>query len=166
MFHRRTRFAGWGEPRETIDVDLTLLTRLGGEESFIRILLDNFSPRIEDAAEFARTKRVLLLRGESGVGLDIALGAMPFEESAVERASLFAFPESISLRTCSAEDLIVMKSFAARGKDWIDIEGIITRQAGELDWPYIRLQLEPLTELKKAPEILFELEKRRLEFER
>ena len=65
----------WGEPRETIDVDVTLLTGIGGEEPFIAPLL-----------------------------------------------------------TCSAEDLIVLKAFAARGRDWVDVEGIIVRQAGALDW--------------------------------
>ena len=94
----------WGEPRETVDVDLTLLTGFGGEEQFIQKLLKQFQGRVEDAAEFARTRRVLLLRSGSGVGIDIALGALPFEESAVARSSLFPFPGSVSLRTCSAED--------------------------------------------------------------
>jgi len=100
------------------------------------------------------------------VGLDIALGDLPFEESAVARSSEFAFPGEAMVRTCSAEDLVVMKAFAARAKDWIDIEGIITRQTGKLDWDYIRNQIKPLVELKAAPEILVELEKRRIESER
>jgi hypothetical protein len=28
----------------------------------------------------------------------------------------------------------VMKAFAARGKDWLDVEGVIIRQTGNLDW--------------------------------
>jgi hypothetical protein len=40
------------------------------------------------------------------------------------------------------------------------------RQTGKLDWSYIRRQLEPLAELKGAPEILEALERRRVEFER
>ena len=59
-----------------------------------------------------------------------------------------------------------MKAFAARAKDWLDIEGVIIRQTGKLDWRYIWSHLEPLVALKAAPEILAELEKRRLEFER
>lgn len=155
----------WGEPRETVDVDLTLLTGFGGEDSFIQTLLRHFEPRLEHAAEFALTHRVLLLRASSGVGLDIALAGLPFEEMAVARSSSFAFPNQILLRTCSAEDLVVMKAFAARPKDWIDVEGIIVRQTGKLDWSYIREQLKPLAELKEAPQILSDLEKRRLEFE-
>ncbi len=156
----------WGEARETVDVDLTLLTGFGGEERFIEILLARFEARIEHAAQFALAQRVLLLRAKSGVGLDIALGALPFEESAIARSSEFVFPGDSLLRTCSAEDLIVMKAFAARGKDWLDMEGVIIRQTGKLDWDYIRFQLKPLAELKGAPEILRELEKRRIEFER
>ena len=89
----------WGEPRETIDVDLTLLTGFGGEEPFIQKLLKKFPQRVEDAGKFAQLHRVLLLRSVSGVGIDIALGALPFEESAVSRASLFTFPGDVPLRT-------------------------------------------------------------------
>ena len=51
----------WGEPRETVDVDLTLLTGFGREEHYIRPLLQHFEARIPNAAEFALTRRVLLL---------------------------------------------------------------------------------------------------------
>ncbi len=156
----------WGEPRETIDVDATLLTGLGREDHFIDTLLRAYEARIADAAGFARTRRVLLLRAPSGVGLDIALGSLPFEESVVDRSSAFTFPPDVSLRTCSAEDLVVLKAFAAREKDWVDVDGVIIRQAGRLDWTYVRAQLGPLAELKEEPEILAELERRRTKLER
>jgi len=156
----------WAEPRETIDVDLALLAGFGSEDAFIEALLAEFQPRIKAAAEFARNRRVLLLRSDSGVGLDIALGALPFEELMIERSSLFNFPPEVPLRTCSAEDLIVLKAFAGRGQDWIDVERIIVRQTGKLDWDYVFDQLRPLAELKEAPQILEQLEQRRIEFER
>lgn len=156
----------WGEPRETVDVDLTLLTGFGGEDPFIQILLEDFEARIPDATQFARERRVLLLRSKKGVGLDVALGALPFEELVVQRSSLFQFPPHIELRTCSAEDLIVLKAFAGRGQDWVDVERIIVRQTGKLDWNYIYEQLRPLAELKNAPEILDQLAQRRTEFSR
>ncbi len=151
----------WGEPRETIDVDLTLITGFGREHAFVSVLLDAFQPRIDNAAAFAERNRVLLLRAESGVGLDIALGGLPFEELAVERSTRFTYPPDVSLRTCSAEDLIVLKAFADRPKDWVDIEGVIVRQSQQLDWPYVRAQLAPLAELKEAPELLDRLEQTR-----
>jgi hypothetical protein len=155
----------WGEPRETVDVDLTLLTGFGGEEPFIQILLQHFEARIPDASRFARERRVLLLRSSKGVGLDVALAGFPFEELVVQRSSFFDYLPNISLRTCSAEDLIVLKAFAGRGQDWVDVERIIVRQTGKLDWTYIRDQLAPLAELKDAPEILDQLERRRVDFE-
>jgi Nucleotidyl transferase AbiEii toxin, Type IV TA system len=156
----------WGEPRETVDVDATLLTGLGHEDPFIELLLRAYEARIPDAGEFARTHRVLLLRAPSGVGLDIALGSLPFEQSVVDRSSAFTFPPDVPLRTCSAEDLIVLKAFAARDKDWVDVDGVIIRQAGGIDWAYVRAQLAPLVELKEEPEILAELERRRAKLER
>lgn len=155
----------WGEPRETVDVDLTLLTGFSDESRFVTVLMDAFEARIDDAAQFAAVNRVLLLRAASGVGLDIALGGLPFEELVVDRASLFTYPPDLPLRTCSAEDLLVLKAFANRPKDWLDIDGIIIRQSAHLDWPYVREQLAPLAELKDAPELLDALERRRVELE-
>jgi hypothetical protein len=111
-------------------------------------------------------RRVVLVENDAGVGLDIALAGMPFEERLVERATPFTFPPDISLRTCSAEDLIVLKAFAARPRDWTDVEGVIVRQADRLDWSYIREQLVPLLELKEAPELWDELERVRARAER
>ncbi len=151
----------WGEPRETVDVGLTLITGFSRERDFISVLTQAFAPRIDDAAAFAEVNRVLLLRAPSGVGLDIALGGLPFEELAVSRSTLFTYPPDVPLRTCSAEDLIVLKAFADRPKDWLDIEGVIVRHAPRLDWPYIRAQLAPLAELKEAPELVERLEQTR-----
>jgi hypothetical protein len=155
----------WGEPRETVDVDLTLLTSFGDEDRFVSRLLQHFDARIDAVAEFARANRVLLLRSDAGVGLDIALGGLPFEESAVSRSSLFTFPPAVPLRTCSAEDLIVLKAFADRPKDWVDLDGIIIRQGRHLDWAYVRAQLAPLAELKDDPGIVDRLDRRRLELD-
>jgi hypothetical protein len=155
----------WGEPRETVDADLTLMTGFGNEEGFIEALLSRYRARIGDAKSFAIQNRVLLLCNTAGVGLDVALGALAFEESAIARSSEFVFPPHTPIRTCSAEDLVVMKAFASRPRDWIDIEGVLLRQQSLLDWTYIQGQLLPLIAAKEAPEIWSELEKRRLALE-
>ena len=67
----------WGQPRETVAVDLTLLTGFGNEEPFIQKLLEAFELRISGAAEFAWERRVLLLNSGNGVGLDITFGGLP-----------------------------------------------------------------------------------------
>jgi hypothetical protein len=146
-------------------VDLTLVTGFGGEEAFIQALLSGYQARVDDAKNFAIQNRVLLLRNQAGVGLDVALGALAFEESAIARSSKFVFPPNTPIRTCSAEDLIVMKSFASRPKDWLDIEGILLRQQATLDWDYIQDQLLPLIAAKETPEIWSELQRRRRDTE-
>jgi hypothetical protein len=155
----------WGEPRFTDDVDLTLFTGFGKEEGFIEVFLKHFTPRVDKAVEFALKNRVLLLKSDSGVGIDVALGGLPFEQHMVERATHFVFPPDIRLLTCSAEDLVVMKSFADRGQDWVDVDRVIVRQGEKLDWGYIYKNLKELLVLKEVPEILDRLKKLRAERE-
>ena len=142
----------WGEPRLTQDADLTVITGFGSEASFVDTLLAGFEGRLPDAREFALRNRVILLRSSGGVPLDVALGAMPFEEHAVARASDFTIAPSAVILTCGAEDLMVFKAFAGRPQDWLDIEGIAVRQAGRLDERLIWTELIPLLELKETPE--------------
>jgi hypothetical protein len=153
----------WGQPRTTVDVDLTLLTGLDNEETFLDELLSHYSARIPDPRSFALEHRVLLLQSPGGIGIDISLGAIPFEEKMVARASRYEFLPGVSLLTCAAEDLIILKAFADRGQDWLDVEGVLVRQKGLLDWDYILSELTPLAKLKEAPIILTRLQQLRRE---
>ena len=119
----------WGEPRTTLDVDVTVMTQFGREASVIQKILPLFQPRIPDAVEFAEQSRVLLLQTEQGVGIDISLGALPFESRMIDRSSVWPLDEHRSLRTCSAEDLIIQKAFAGRDQDWLDVQRTIQRQS-------------------------------------
>jgi hypothetical protein len=143
----------WGAVRQTQDVDLTLLTGFD-DERFIDDLLETFPARIQDAKSFALRNRVVLISAANGTPLDVSLGGLPFEEEMVSRSSLFAYLPSIRLNTASAEDIVILKSFAGRTKDWADVESIVERQAGKLDWPLIFRELTPLCELKDSPESL------------
>ena len=156
LHHRRVGSEFWGEQRLTKDVDLTLLAGFGNEEIYIYELLANYSTRIAEAKEFALRNRVLLLQAD-GIGIDISLVAFPFEEMMIARAQYQIYLPGIELRVCSAEDLIVLKAFAARGKDWTDSESVLVKQK-KLDWNYINEQLEPPVELKEEPEILTKLD--------
>jgi hypothetical protein len=96
----------------------------------------------------------MLLRAENGVGLDVALGALPFEKEAIDRATPFVLPDKTSITTCSAEDLIVHKAFADRPQDWVDVRMVIVRQAARLNVEQIFHNLTPLVALKESPKIL------------
>ena len=142
----------------TIDADLTLLTGFGSEEAFVDTLLATFPSRREDSREFALRHRVLLVQTSANVPLDIAFGALPFEERSVERASPWVWEQGHSLITCSAEDLLVHKIFAGRERDWSDAEGLLIRQCGKLKLDLVRSELRPLLELKGETQSLERLE--------
>lgn len=148
----------WSEPRVTDDADVTVFTGFGGEQTYVDALLSWLEPRRSDAREFALRARVLLARTPSGVGVDIALGGLPFEELACARARDVELYPGCRLRLCTPEDLIVFKAFATRPLDWRDVEMTIVRQGDAgLDWPYIEEQLRPLAELKEQPQLLTDL---------
>ena len=137
----------WGEPRLTQDVDVTLLTGFGDEERFVRTLLNEYEPRISDAYDFAMTHRVVLLKTSAQTLIDVTLAGLPNEEDMIARSRCERYSDTISLRLCSAEDLIVHKVFAGRNKDWGDVESILLKQE-KLDWQLIELTLLPLLEMK------------------
>lgn len=150
----------WGEPRFTADADLSVLVEPGDETRIAEALLSLLTPRIDEAVEFATRSRVILARSEQGVGLDIVLAGLPFEERVVARATPWHLGRDVHLLTCSAEDLIVMKAFAGRDKDWADVTSILERQGAKLDLELIRKELQPLLGAKEAPELGAELERR------
>jgi len=144
----------WGIPRLTRDLDISLFTGFGGESKFAMDLLAEFPGRIPDARAFAEKNRVLLLKTSGEIGIDVALAGFPFEEEIIDRAFDFEFLTGLKLRTCSGEDLIVMKAFASRTQDWADIEGIVARSGQELDFAAVEKRLKPLSEIKKEPDFL------------
>jgi hypothetical protein len=95
---------------------------------------------------------VLLIRASNGSSVDISLGALPFELNMMQRARPTELAPGLTVPCCTAEDLFIMKAFAARPRDWLDAESIVARQR-RLDRSYILGELAGLCELKEAPEI-------------
>lgn len=136
----------WSEPRQTTDIDLCVLCDFGAEGDVSSHLLGKLSGRIPDAGEFARINRVLLVKSSNGVSCDVSLGGIPFEEEMIRRASPFIISEGVQVTTCSAEDLVILKVFAGRPKDWGDVDGALARCRGRLDIHLVRSQLAELCE--------------------
>ena len=134
----------WGQPRLTRDIDLTIFTNLVDETKYISAFLERYKPKFHDAEKFALTNRVLPMFTETGIGIDVTLSGISDGSQALDRSSYQPYTESINLRICSPDDLIIMKTVAARPQDWMDIESVIIRQ-DHLDWPYIECTLEGLT---------------------
>lgn len=143
----------WGEPRLTQDVDLTVLVDVGRERTFVDDVLASFSPRRDDARAFALTYRVMLVRAENGVALDVSMGATGFEVESIERSSEWSPDPGVSLRTCAAEELIVHKLIAARPRDIADVESVVTRQFGALDTARVRGWIADFAEVLDRAEL-------------
>ncbi len=133
----------WGQVRLTRDIDLTLFTQLKDEQAYIDTLLNRYSPKFSDAGQFALTNRVLPMFTESRIGIDVTLGGLSDVSESLQRSSYQRFTEDISLRICSADDLVIMKTVAARTRDWLDIEAVIIKQSN-LDWNYILNTIQSL----------------------
>lgn len=69
----------------------------------------------------------------------------------MQRSSLWRVPDVDALRTCGPEDLLVHKVFAGREQDWVDVRGILTRQANSLDISLVLGELAPLLDLGGDP---------------
>jgi len=115
-----------GAPRLTADVVAVLLLSVSRLPKLLEVAGElGLVPRIADAEQFARRNRVvLLLHRESGIGVDVSLGMLPFEEEVVARSSVYHLGE-LELRLPAPEDLIILKAVAHRGKDLLDIEGVL-----------------------------------------
>jgi hypothetical protein len=148
------------KPRTTKDVDA--VAWLPDHDAWPAFLIDGerhgIVPRIQDALEFARSSRVLLLRHEgSGVPIDLSMGALPFEENAVRRA----VPTEVGgLRVPLPvpEDLLVMKAVAHRARDIADIESILSVHPG-VDETWIVSTVREFAEALDSPELVIDLVK-------
>jgi len=142
-----------GKPRLTVDVDVMVLLSLPGLPRLMAAAAqEGFTFRIGDAEEFARRHRVLLLRHEeSGINVDISLGALPFEAETVER-SIVHWAGPVAIRIPTPEDLIILKAVAHRPKDLLDIQAIIDSHPN-LDRERIRRWVGEFAQLLEMPEL-------------
>lgn len=152
----------WGEPRLTNDVDATIWTEFGNERPVIQRLMEQLPGRIEHADQFALVNRVLLVQEASGVDVDISLAAFPYEQELIHRSREQSF-RGVGLVICGPSDLIILKAFANRPRDWQDIRGVMIRSGSQLDWQLIESELQVLAKLKEEPEILEQLHNLRSE---
>jgi len=143
----------WGQPRYTHDVDLKISLGEQRIAEFAALLSQHFRFRYPDGATFAQRTYVLMINVTEEVPADLAVGFLPYEIEAIARV----VPTDVGgvvVPICTAEDLIIHKAIAAREKDWIDIEGILTRQRGRLDQEYILNWLDQFAKALDRQEIM------------
>jgi predicted nucleotidyltransferase len=141
------------QPRPTIDVDLVVWLHPERWNVFLESgTRYGIKPREADALEFARKRRVLLLEhADTGIGIDVSFGALPFEQEMIDRATRVSIG-GVELRVATPEDLIVMKMIAHREKDLRDIDNIM-RVCQELDLERIKYWLHEFALVLETPEL-------------
>lgn len=149
----------WGEPRLTVDADVTVSAPLNDPEGFVRALIERFPSRIDDPIAFARRSRMVLIRTSNGCPVDVSLALPGYEDEVMRRAVDYELEPGKAIRLCSAEDLIIHKAVAGRPQDLRDIEGVIARHHRTLDIAYIRRWLTEFADILADPELLQRFER-------
>jgi hypothetical protein len=143
----------WGQPRATIDVDVTVSVDDEDLATAIPAIGARFRPAVSDPVPFVRQTRVLPLDTADGVRIDVIFALLPFELDAIRRARSVSIANR-AVRVVTAEDLILMKIVSERPRDVADAEAIVRRRAGELDRGYLDPRIEELSALLDREEIL------------
>ncbi len=148
-----------GRPRFTQDVDALISL---DEEHWGRFLSAGnrfgFTPRISDAADFARKSRVLLVQHRpTGIEVDIALAGLPFEEEAIRQVKRRKIGK-LMLPLPTPENLIIMKAVAHRPQDMADISALADANS-KLDHRRIHRWVREFSHALDMPDILTDLEK-------
>lgn len=142
----------WGEPRATLDIDITVWVDEEAIETIPGHLADRFTLLPDDPVDFVRQTRVLPLETEAGVRIDVIFGMLPFEQAAIER-SVSRTIAGEPIHFCTAEDLILYKIISDREQDLRDVRGILRRRGTELDRAYLDPRVQELAEALERPDI-------------
>ena len=144
--------AVWGEPRATLDIDVTVWVDEGEITAVLVRLADDYKILAKDAVDFIQQTRVLPLESEGGIRIDMIFGMLTFEQVAIER-SVIRNVAGKPVRFCSAEDLILYKIVSDRPQDLNDVKAIVGRSGNALDRNYLDPRIQELSETLERPEI-------------
>jgi hypothetical protein len=147
-----------GKDRPTGDVDALILADNQDFEKLLQIAAElGLTPRNQNPIEFAKRHRIFLFRHlPSGIEVDLAVGALPFEAEKVKRSRPVTVL-GVTFPVPTPEDMVISKAIAGRSKDISDIEHIL-RLHPDLSTKRIRSWVQQFAELLERPEILTDLE--------
>ncbi|TLZ60539.1 MAG: hypothetical protein E6K20_11965 [Gammaproteobacteria bacterium] len=147
-----------GRPRLTRDVDaLAVLPEADWAEAIRLAPQFNILSRIDNAVQFAKRSRVLLMRHTtSGIDVDLIFGELPFERAAVANCENHDVG-GIRVRLPRVEDLLVMKAIARRPKDLEDLQGLLAAHP-ELDVASARRWIREFAIAMSMPDMLREFD--------
>lgn len=140
-----------GYDRFTQDIDAVLWSADDVLPELIASFVSHgFSLRSADGERFARQNRVLLLNSPQGRGVDLSLGALPFEFELIDRATQESIQSDARYPVASVEDLIIMKLIAGRDRDLDDVMRL-TEIYPDIDRARIRKLVSEFAEILENP---------------
>jgi len=142
----------WGEPRATLDVDVSIWVEPEDFDEAVGRISASFRT-IPDALGFARRSRVVPIVTSQGIRGDLVLAALPQERSLIDRARR-KMMGGVPIPVATVEDLILMKLISERQKDLDDAKRLLRRFGATLDAPYLEPQLQQFAEALGRPDIL------------
>jgi len=143
----------WGEPRATLDIDLSLWVEPENQQTTVQHLCERFHTPVTAPHEFLEQNRVLPLVTSQGVRADLIFATLPYEKHAIVRAAIKDVAGR-AVRVTTVEDLVLMKAMSEREKDLEDARRLVRRHAASLDRRYLEPHLRQLAEAMTRPEIL------------
>jgi len=142
----------WGEPRATIDIDVTVWATDAARADVIALLQRYFRSRVAEPGPFVEKTRVFPLISNQGVPIDVIFGLLPYEEEAINRAVIREIAGA-PVRICTPEDLILHKIISKREQDQRDARKIALHQKGRLDLDYLEPRIRSISVAIERPEI-------------
>lgn len=142
----------WGEPRATLDIDVTVWIEDADLAEFVQQVSARFTLLTKDPLGFIAQTRVLPASSREGVRVDVIFGALPFEREAIARAMLVDLA-GVAVRVCTPEDLILMKIASDRDRDRGDVQALVRKRLPTLDHAYLEPRIEELASLLERPDI-------------
>jgi predicted nucleotidyltransferase len=143
----------WGNPRATLDIDVTIWVEDDQIRKSISMLEQAYTFMVEEPFDFISKTRVLPVKNNENLRIDIIFGALAFEKDAIDRAIDVTVGDT-SIRFCTAEDLILLKILSERSKDIDDVRSILRFQKNNLNYSYLEPRIEELSDLLVRPDIL------------
>ena len=143
----------WGEPRATLDVDLSLWVESANFEPTLSALCARVAALPRDALAFATQTRVLPVSSSEGVRVDLVFASLDAEKQAIGRATAKQVGGK-TVMVSSVEDLVLMKLISEREKDWEDARRLLRRFRGSIDRAYLEPRLTELSEALARPGIV------------
>ncbi len=142
----------WGNPRATLDIDITIWLPDQEIKSLLSLLENDFTILIDAPVQFILETRVLPIKSKKNQRIDIIFGSLPFERNAIDRAKKVRIGNT-EVNFCTPEDLILFKIISERPKDLEDVRGILKFQRKTIDYGYLEPRITELAILLENPDI-------------